>query len=90
MPKLCSKAVMQPNAICRLAIFIGINEKITMINSFVYSSFNKCPFFWHFCSCEFSKKIEKIVLDDYESNYGNLIKKNGTTTMKIMRLRTSN
>ena len=28
------------------------------------------------------------MLDDYESNYGNLIKKNGTTTMKVKRLRT--
>ena len=65
-----------------------------MINSFVYSSFNYCPLVCHFCSCESSQKIEKIqkrclrlVLDDYESNYGNLIKKNGTTAMEIKRLR---
>ena len=50
---------------------------------------------WHFGSCESSQKIEKIqklclrlVLDDYESDYGNLIEKNGTTTMKIKRLQT--
>ena len=66
-----------------------------MINSFVYSNFNYCHFVWHFCSCESSQKIEKIqkhclrlVLDDYESNYGNLIEKNGTTAMEIKRLRT--
>ena len=93
--KLCSKATMQLNAICRLAKFMGNKEKIAMINSFVYCSFNHCPLTWYFCSCESSQKIEKIqkrclrlVLDDYESDYGNLIKKNGTTTVEIKRLRT--
>ena len=58
------------------------NEKIAMINRFVYSSFNYCPLDWHFCSCKSSQKIEEIqkrclrlVLDDYESGYGNLILK---------------
>ena len=73
--------------------FMGNKEKIAMINSFIYSSFNYCPLVWHFCSCESSQKIEikrclRLVLDDYKSDYGNLIKKNGTTTMEIKRLRT--
>ena len=41
------------------------------------------------------KKIQKIqkrclrlILNDYESNYGNLIKRHGTITMEIKRLRT--
>ena len=83
---------MQLNAICRLAKFMENKEKIAMINSFVYSSFNYCPLVCHFCSCESSQKIEKIqkrclrlVLDDYESDYENLIKKNGTTAMEIKR-----
>ena len=66
-----------------------------MINSFVYYNFNYCPLIWHFSSRESSQKIGKIQkrclrleLDDYESDYGNLIKKNGTTTMEIKRLRT--
>ena len=29
-----------------------------------------------------------LVLDDYESDYGNLIEKNGTSTMEIKKLRT--
>ena len=39
-----------------------------------------------------NKKIQKrclrLVLDDYESDYGNLIKKNGNTTMEVKRLQT--
>ena len=75
---------MQLNAICRLAKFMASKEKVAMINSLVYSIFNYYHLVWHFCSCESSQKIEKIqkrclrsVLDDYESDYGNLIKKNG-------------
>ena len=77
------------------AKFMGNKDKIAMVNSFVYSNFNYCPLVWHFYSCESSQKIEKVrkrslrlVLDDFESDYGNLSKKNGTTTIEIKRLRT--
>ena len=40
--KLCFKAAMQLNAICRLAKYMGNKKKISMINSFVYSNFNYC------------------------------------------------
>ena len=45
---------------CRLAKFMGNNEKIAMVNSFAYSSFNYCPLAWLFCSCESWQKIEKL------------------------------
>ena len=72
---------------------MGNNKEITMINSFVYSNFNHYPLVWHFSSCEFSQKRDKIqkrclrlVLDDHESDYGNSIKKNDSTTMETKRL----
>ena len=65
-----------------------------MINSYAYSNFNFYPLVWDFCSCESSQKSEKIqkrwprlVLDDYESDHGNLIRKDGTTAIEIKRLR---
>ena len=86
---------MQLNAVCRLAKIMENKEKTVMINSFVYPSFKYCSLVWHFCSYEPSQKTEEIrkrclrlVLDDYESDYENLIKKNGITTMEIKRLRT--
>ena len=45
--KLCSKATIQLNAICRLAKLMGNKEKIAMINSFVYCNFSYCPLVWH-------------------------------------------
>ena len=86
---------MQLNAICRLGRFIGNKENVATIKSFVYSNLNYCPPVWHFCSCESSQKKKKkqkqkrclrLVLDDYESDYGNLIKKNGTTTKRLRTL----
>ena len=54
--KLCSKAAMQLNAICKLTKFMGNKGKIAIINSFVYSNFNYCPLVWHFCSVNLRKK----------------------------------
>ena len=49
---------MQLNATFRLAKFMGNNEKIAMINSFVYSNFNYCLLVWNLCSYESAQKIE--------------------------------
>ena len=80
--KLCSKAAMQLNIICRLAKVMGNKEKISITNSFVYSNFNYCRLVSHSCSRESSQKMKKIQkpclkllrtwLNDYESDYGNL------------------
>ena len=50
----------------------------------------------YFRSCQYSKEIESIqkhclglALNDYESDYVALLKKNVSTTMEIKRLRTS-
>ena len=64
---------------------MGNKGKIAIINNFFYSHFNYCPFVRRFCSCTSWQKIEKVqkrclrlVLDDCKSDYGNLIKKNGS------------
>ena len=82
MSNLCSKAVMQLNALARLKKYMGKSEESTIPNSFIYADFNYCPFVWHFSTCELIRKIDKIkkrflkiVLDDYESDYDILLKK---------------
>ena len=55
--KLCSKAAMQINAICRLAKFMGNKVKIAMINSFVYSNFNYCPLVYN-CKSDYGNLIK--------------------------------
>ena len=90
----CSKAAMQLNALGRLLKYMGKPEKVAIVNSFVYASFNCCPLVWHFSTCESIRKIEKIqkrclriVLDGYDSDYDVLLRKSGKATMEIKRLR---
>ena len=91
---LCSKAVMQLNALGRLQKYMGKPEKVAIVNSFIYANFNYCPLVWHFSTCESIRKIEKIqkrclriVLDDYDSDYDVLLREKGEATMEIKRLR---
>ena len=77
--KLCSKAAMQLNAICRLAKFLGNKEKIAMITVLFIPILTTVLLSGISAHANLRKKIEKIqkhclrlVLDDYESDYGNL------------------
>ena len=92
---LCNKASNQLNAICRLQPYMGQKEKETIINTFVYSNFNYGSLIWHFCNKKSQNKIEKIqerclkvLLNDYTSNYEELLENSKSVPMKIKRLRT--
>ena len=92
---LCSKAAMQLNALSRLQKYMGKSPKEAIINSFILSNFNYCPLVWHFSSCESIRKIEKIqkrclriILNDYESDYENVLRNSNNPTMEIRKLRT--
>ena len=92
---ICRKANNQLNAIGRIQNFLGKKEKETIINSFAYSNFMYCPLTWHFCSKPSQNKIEKIqyrslkmLTNDYNSDYKDLLEITKTSTMEIKRLRT--
>ena len=58
------------------------------------SNFNYCPLVWHFCGKLNNHKLEKIqeralriLYNDYNSSYPQLLEKAGTTTLLIQRLR---
>ena len=91
---LCQKSACQLNALIRLAKFLNFKEKNILINSFVYSDFNYCALVMHFCSKKSLLKIENIqkralrfLLNDYESDYENLLTSSSKVTMEIRRLR---
>ena len=92
---LCNKVNNQLNAICRLQPYMGQKEKETIIITFVYSNFNYGSLIWHFCNKKSQNKIEKIqerwlkvLLNDYTSNYEELLENSKSVPMKIKRLRT--
>ena len=85
---------MQLKALCRLQKYMEKPEKVAIVNSFIYANFDYCPLVWHFGTCESIRKIEKIqkrcqriVLDDYDSNYDVMLRKSGKVTMEIKQLR---
>ena len=75
---------------------VGLDYKSRMAiyNSFVMSNSNNCPIVWMFTSKKSLEKIENIqkralrfVLNDYQSNYHDLLNKSEATGIKIMTLR---
>ena len=91
---ICRKANNQLNAIGRIQNYLGEKGKKTILNTFVYSNFMYCPLTWHFCSKSSQNKIEKIqyrslkmLTNDYNSDYKDLLENTKTSTMEIKRLR---
>ena len=58
--RVCKKDAIQPNAIKRLARFMGSKERVVIVNSFILCHFNYCPLIWLFCSNASQKKLGKV------------------------------
>ena len=91
---LCKKAATQLNVLKRLKTFIGFQEKMVLVESFVYSSFSYCPLVWYFSSSKSSQKIEQIqeralrfIYNDHTSSYNDMLVKSDKCTMLVARQR---
>ena len=92
---ICRKAANQINALKRLSVHMGQNEKMVLMKSFLLSNFNYCPLVCHFCSKTDTDRMEKIqkralrmVLHDYKSDYETLLQKTNMSTLQIIRIKT--
>ena len=90
---LCNKASNILNLIRRIQKLMGFKENKVLLNSFVYSNFDYGHVVWHFCSSISLYKIKKIqeqalriLHNDFVSDYAELLKKSGKSTMEIKRL----
>ena len=88
--KVCKKAVIQLNAIKRLARFMGSKERVVIVNSFILCHFNYCPLIFVFCSNASQKKLEKVnkralrlVLSDCTSSYSKILVEAKSSTIHI-------
>ena len=63
---LCKKAATQLNVLKRLKSFIGLEERKTLVESFIYSNFNYCPLVWHFSSAKSAQRVEKNTRESIE------------------------
>ena len=92
----CKKAATQLNVLKRFKKnFTGFKEKKILVQSFVYSNFNYCPFVWYFSSAKSLQKIEQLqeralrfLYNDHTSSYNDLLLKSDKGTMLVARQRT--
>ena len=58
--KLCKSSGNQLNALTRLKSFLSLKERTVLVNSFIYSNFDYCPFVWMFSHKKSLNKIESL------------------------------
>ena len=90
----CRSAANQLNALIRLKKFLGFKEKKIFIISYSITSFNYCLLLWMFLSASSLKKIEnfqkkalRILYNDYEISYEELLLNSDRATMNVNRLK---
>ena len=91
---ICRSAANQLNALIRLKIYLNLNAKRVLINSYIISNFNYCPLVWIFSTAKSLNKIESLqkralrfLYNDYSISYEDLLEKAGKVKMSVNRLR---
>ena len=91
---MCTKAGRQLNVLQRLKGSLDFDSRMVIYKSFIISNFNYCPVVWLFTNKSSLSKLENIqkralrfVLNDYESDYNDLLTKANVLGIKIMTLR---
>ena len=94
MSNICKSAANQLNALVRLKKFINFEEKKILINGYFMANFNYYPLVWMLSSANSLKKIEnlqkralKLLCNDYEISYEELLSKSSTSSINVKRLR---
>ena len=92
--QLVKKSGGQLNFLSRQNKFLNYDSKKIVIESFILANFNYCPLVWHFCPSDSIKKMERIqerafrlLLDDYDSDYNQLLLKVNKPNLEIRRLK---
>ena len=93
--KICKSVANQLNALRRLKQFLSFHAKEVLINSYIISNFNYCPLVWMFSSTQSLNKIGnlqkralRLLYDDFEASYEDLLSKGRKPKMNVRRLRT--
>ena len=85
---------MHLHAISRVSIFLDEKCRVRLYHSYILSPFNYCNIMWHHCDTDNTIKVEKIqkralrvILNDYESTYDDILQNTGQSLMYTYRLR---
>ncbi len=70
---ICSKACRSICAVSRLSLFLTVEGKLQVMNSYIHvsSHFKCCSLIWHFCSTNDTRKIENVQYRALKYMYNN-------------------
>ena len=87
---LCKKSAKKLRALARVTLYMSLPKKKLLLNSFFNAQFNYCPLVWLLHSRSNNNKIKylherflRIVYQDKQSSYENLLVKEGIEMYKI-------
>ena len=85
---ICKKANQKLNALARMAPYMNIQKRRTIMKSFVTSQFNYCPLIWMFHSRRLNNKINsiheralRITYQDNTSTFQELLNKDNSVSI---------
>ena len=92
--KICKKASRKLNAIARIAPYMGIRKRGTLMNAFFKSQFNYWPLIWMCCNRSLNNKIDwlheqylRIVYSDKTLDFSELLEKDGSVSIYYQNIR---
>ena len=92
--EICKKASQKFNALARIAPYMGIYKRRTLLNGFCKSQFNYCPLIWMCCNRSLNNKIDRlherslrIVYSDKTSDFSELLEKDGSVSIHYQNIR---
>ena len=86
--EICKMASRKLNALARIAPYMGIGKRRTLMNAFFKSHLNYCPLIWTCCNRSLNKKIDRlherslrIVYSDKTSDLSELLEKDDSVSI---------
>ena len=85
---ICKKASQKLNALAKIAPYMNIKKRKTIMKSFITSQFSYCPLIWMFHSRHLNNKINsiheralRITYQDSTSTFQELLNKNNSVSI---------
>ena len=90
---ICKKSQQSTECLIRFCKFLNTSTMLKLYNAFVLPHFQDCSVVWHFCSFRNSEKLEsfnkralRVVFNDMESTYSQLLDRAATTSLNNLRV----
>ena len=88
----CQKAGRKIKALARVCTYLSLEHRRALMTAFIDSQFAHCPLIWKFCQRSWNSRIDhlhernlRIVYNDDESTFEDLLKKDNSVSIPIKR-----